>query len=407
MGNAAGLAGQWMQFVLCGWVAFSQGSYLYSSLYFLSVAAPSALPLPRVRLLGMLGPIGVLSVFLVGEPSLPLLIGSGLAAGLATAGCGRPLAISSGFTGGPGWAGTAGAALCIFIPGLVGIQTAAWFAAGLLAVAVVAGESHDRRGSLPSALLPAAMALATVSGLRVLEPGFDSGLRGFAAFATAWALGVQTGWRASPNADARAVLAAPFLGAMALTGLGYVSGPGLIFLYGFLGACCSVVGGSGLPRTDQSMPLNRRALLVGTAAGALWANAPYDFSVIANWTAGAMIAGGIVSSFIAQRAPAPEVQVSSPEPPRLESPQLDVENIEAIFPPAAAIEEPVLTERQVVELLLDATRAANQIRRDALLELKRARTVGTDLPKAKDNVKAAISELLEELSQLKGSLSAR
>lgn len=384
LGNAAGLAGQWMQFVLCAWVAFRSGSYLFTSLYLLASAAPSVLPIPKVRAIGILAPAGVLWMA-AGEPSALVIIAAGWSVGLGAAACGRPLALTAGITGGPGWAGPIGAASCLFLPALLGVQASLWVAAALLVVAVVAGESHDRRGPVPPALFPAALVLAAVAGLRVLEPGFDSGsIRTPAAFATAWAIGAQVGWRPAPSADARAVLAAPFLGAMALTGLGSVRGPGLIFLYGFLAACCALVTGGGSPRLVGPMSLSRRSLLVGTAAGALWANAPFDFQVLAWGTSGAVIAGGFISSVAARRVPAPPVVEE----------QLPVQEPEELF-----------DQRRVVELLLDATRTANQIRGAALGELRGAQTAISPIGAARMEAEGVIDDLLERLRNIKSSLA--
>lgn len=416
--NALGLAGQWIQFVMAAWLAFTEGGYLWSSIYLLAVAAPSVAPLRMVRALGLAAPGGLILLAAISDPSLPVIVAAGVFVGIGTAASGRPLAWSSGLTGGPGWAGALGAAACVVLPSVVGIRGSLAVAAGLLTLAVFAGESHDRRGSLSPVILPAALALAAVAGLRVLEPGFGGGLlRAPAIFALAWAIGTHLGWRAAPAADARAVLAAPFAAAMTMAGLGVVRGPGLVFLYGFLGACCGLVGGSSAGAPGEELPASRRFLFVGLAAGALWANAPFDYQTLIWGAAGAVLAGGFVTSMLSRRVPVPE-EVSRPAPghevapdsavdmfsPESEALPVTASTQEAlvrqpISTPPIAGEDPI---RQAVQLLLDANRQANAIRGAALEEFRRSKTASPGMhpgesAKAPEELLARLAEIRQRL----------
>ena len=391
--NSFGLAGQWIQFVMAAWLAFTEGGYLWSSIYLLAVAAPSVVPFRRIRALGLAGPGGLIFLAAISDPSLPQIISAGVFVGIGTAASARPLAWSSGLTGGPGWAGALGAAACVVLPSVVGIRGSLAVAAGLLTLAVFAGESHDRRGGLSPVILPAALALAAVAGLRVLEPGFGGGLlRAPAIFALAWAIGTHLGWRAAPAADARAVLAAPFAAAMAMAGLGVVRGPGLVFLYGFLGACCGLVGGSSTAAPGEELPASRRFLFVGLAAGALWANAPFDYQTLIWGSAGVVLAGGFVTSLLSRRAPVPEVLPVTANTQETREP-------EPISTPLVSDEDPT---RQAVQLLLDATRQANAIRGAALEEFRRS-TAASAIPLAGESAKT-IEDLLARLAEIRQRL---
>lgn len=416
--NAFGLAGQWIQFVMAAWLAFTEGGYLWSSIYLLAVAAPSVAPFRRVRALGLAAPGGLFFLAAISAPSLPLFIAAGMFVGVGAAASGRPLAWSSGLTGGPGWAGALGAAACVVLPSVVGIRGSLAVAAGLLTLAIFAGESHDRRGGVSPVILPAALALAAVAGLRVLEPGFGGGLlRAPAIFALAWAIGTHLGWRAAPAADARAVLAAPFAAAMAMAGLGVVRGPGLVFLYGFLGACCGLVGGSSPAAPGEELPASRRFLLVGLAAGAAWANAPFDYQTLIWGSAGVVLAGGFITSLLSRRVPVPEelsrpapghevapdspVEVLSPEPEVLPAPANIQEALEPepISTPVVSGEDPT---RQAVQLLLDATRQANAIRGAALEDFRRSKASSPAIPPGESA--KAIEELLARLTEIRQRL---
>jgi len=391
--NSFGLAGQWIQFVMAAWLAFTEGGYLWSSIYLLAVAAPSVVPFRRIRALGLAGPGGLIFLAAISDPSLPQIISAGVFVGIGTAASARPLAWSSGLTGGPGWAGALGAAACVVLPSVVGIRGSLAVAAGLLTLAVFAGESHDRRGGLSPVILPAALALAAVAGLRVLEPGFGGGLlRAPAIFALAWAIGTHLGWRAAPAADARAVLAAPFAAAMAMAGLGVVRGPGLVFLYGFLGACCGLVGGSSTAAPGEELPASRRFLFVGLAAGALWANAPFDYQTLIWGSAGVVLAGGFVTSLLSRRAPVPEVLPVTANTQETREP-------EPISTPLVSDEDPT---RQAVQLLLDATRQANAIRGAALEEFRRSNAASA-IPLAGESAKT-IEDLLARLAEIRQRL---
>jgi len=393
-GNALGLTGQWIQFVMAGWLAFTEGGYLWSSIYLLAVAAPSVAPFRKVRALGLAAPGGLIFLAAISDPSLPLIVAAGIFVGIGTAASARPLAWSSGLTGGPGWAGALGAAACVVLPSVVGVRGSLVVGASLLTLAVFAGESHDRRGGLSPVILPAALALAAVAGLRVLEPGFGGGLlRAPAIFALAWAIGTHLGWRAAPTADARAVLAAPFAAAMAMAGLGVVRGPGLVFLYGFLGACCGLVGGSSTAAPGEELPASRRFLFVGLAAGALWANAPFDYQTLIWGSAGVVLAGGFVTSLLSRRVPVPE-EVSRPAPGLEVAPDPTV----GVFSPEARED----STRQAVQLLLDATRQANAIRGAALEEFRRSKAVSPAMHPGESA--KAIEDLLARLGEIRQRL---
>lgn len=396
--NAFGLAGQWIQFVMAAWLAFTEGGYLGSSIYLLAVAAPSVVPFPRIRALGLAAPGGLIFLAAISDASLTLIIAAGVFVGIGTAASARPLAWSSGLTGGPGWAGALGAAACVVLPSVVGIKGSLAVAAGLLTLAVLAGESHDRRGGLSPVILPAALALASVAGLRVLEPEFGGGLlRAPAIFALAWAIGTHLGWRAAPAADARAVLAAPFAAAMAMAGLGVVRGPGVVFLYGFLGACCGLVGGSSTAAPGEELPASRRFLFVGLAAGAAWANAPFGYQTLIWGSAGVVLAGGFVTSLLSRRVPVPE-EVSRPAHGLEVAPALEPEPIST---PSFSAED---STRQAVQLLLDATRQANAIRGAALEEFRRSKAASPAMHPGESA--KAIEDLLERLGEIRRRLRA-
>lgn len=392
--NALGLAGQWIQFVMAAWLAFREGGYLWSSIYLLAVAAPSVAPFKRIRALGLAAPGGLIFLAATSDPSLPVIISAGVFVGIGTAASGRPLAWSSGLTGGPGWAGALGAAACVVVPSVVGTRGSLAVAAGLLTLAVFAGESHDRKGGLSPVILPAALALAAVAGLRVLEPGFGGGLlRAPAIFALAWAIGSHLGWRAAPAADARAVLAAPFAAAMAMAGLGVVRGPGLVFLYGFLGACCGLVGGSSAAAPGEELPASRRFLFVGLAAGAAWANAPFDYQTLIWGSAGVVLAGGFVTSLLSRRVPVPD-EARRPAPVHEVAP----DSAAGLFSPVAE-EDPT---RQAVQLLLEATRQANAIRGAALEEFRKSKAASAAMHPGQSA--KAIEDLLARLAEIRERL---
>ena len=106
--------------------------------------------------------------------------------------------------------------------------------------------------------------------------------------------------------------------------------------------------------------------------------------------------GGFASSIAVKRIPAPEHApvFVEPEP--------------AIVEPEIAFEEPqvVFDERKLVEMLLEATRAANLIRRAAILDLKQARQT-LDVPAVRAEARAAIDALSEELLLVRARLGPR
>lgn len=77
-GNALGLTGQWIQFVMAGWLVFTEGGYLWSSIYLLAVAAPSVVPFRKVRALGLAAPGGLIFLAAISDLSLPLIVAAGI-----------------------------------------------------------------------------------------------------------------------------------------------------------------------------------------------------------------------------------------------------------------------------------------------------------------------------------------
>lgn len=291
------------------------------------------------------------------QPWLPLL---GLAAGLGSAGARRPPAWLAGLYGGPGWGGVLGAAAGFVALAMVGSTWVFLLAAALAALGALDQEGHEVRFPAVGALVPAAMAMATIIGLRVVEPALVSDRLSAALFGVSWAAGIQIGWARAPTADARGTLALPFIAAAALAGLSVVTGPGMVFLWALVAASVGgVLGVSTRVGRFQAWPWVG-LLAAGAASGWFMAGESIDFAL---WTAGSVaLAGGFGSLLIAGRVREPAIthpmsvpasSVPIPEPsgpsPAEHDPEL-----------AAAI------------MLLEALRQARKIRSAALEGFRRA-----------------------------------
>jgi MFS family permease len=373
---------------------FERGGVRAVAAYLVAVALPGSV-VRRFRAGAIVAPLALVLLALSSETiKLWQIIALGAAIGLGSAWAGRPVAWTTGIHGTPGMMGVAGAISGMILVASGAVSQGLLIAAGLMVGGLALGESHETRTSRPGVLQPATIALAFVVGIRILETGLFQRPAAAGLFATAWAVGMEAGWRAAPRADARLILGAPFVVAGALAGVGVAQGPAMLFLYGGAGFGVGLVGGAGLPQEDRAQPPRWTRYLLAAIAGALWAASSTDFSTTV-WVASAVaLGGGFVSSQIARRVPVPAPAAEGV----LEAPEVLV-----------AERDPL---EEALDELADAIARARMIRRDAIAALPTA--ISSDLAPGErftsqglEEIKAQIRDALDVLSQDLSRAAAR
>lgn len=395
MATFTGGAGEWMHYATATWLAFDVGGARLSAVYLVALCLPGAL-IPRVnRAGGFLAPVaaGILAAYWT-DSSPEMIAGLGLAGGLGAAASMRPPAWTAGINGNHGFGGIAGAFGAAVASGLWGPRYALGASAVLMLIAWVAGERHQLGGSLSPAVVPAAAGVAFAAGLRVLEPKFFGDAVSAGLFVTAWAVGVHFGWRLSSRADARAIIAAPFLAGAGIAVFGVVEGPSMPFLYASIGFCVGLVGGTseGTPPERLWSP-RRHVLLIGAMAGAAWI-AAREASLETQTLAAAAVAlfGGFASLTVVRRMWKLETFTA----------EAKVAHKPVAKPSmATGYPEPLTAAQiaQVVSELRAALTTARAIREEALRKFHEATVPPADpYGRLKESARAAIDELIGELS---------
>lgn len=388
MATFVGGAGEWMHYAAATWLAFEVGGAKLSAVYLVALCLPGAL-IPKVnRAGGFMAPVaaGILAVYWTGS-SPEMIAGLGLAGGLGAAAAKRPPAWTVGLNGSHGTGGIAGAAAAVVAGGVWGPRYALGAGAVLLLIGWLAGERHQLGGSLSPAVVPAAAGVAFAVGLRVLEPEFFGDAVSSAIFVAAWATGVHLGWRLSSRADARAVIAAPFLAGAGMAVFGVVDGPSMPFLYASVAFCVGLVGGTseGAPPERLWSP-RRHVLLIGAMAGAAWVagrDAPLETQTIA--AAAVALLGGFISLTVVRRMW--KVETFKEEAKAAHKP---------IPKPAPIFEELTAAEiAQIVSELRTALTTARAIREDALRKFRESTAPPPDLFEPfKRSARTAVDDLL-------------
>lgn len=428
VGGSFAQAAEWLHYLAATWIVFSSEGTGAVAVYLVAVAMPTTFT-NRVRAGSLASPLALAALALAaGAPSIDmtLFVALGFVAGLGSGFAGRAVAWMNGVQSKPGAAGITGAVVGLVLVAAGMARQALVIAAVLLLAAAALGEEHEKSIRPPSVLMPALLAMAFVTGLRVLETGLFERPAAAGLFAVAWALGVEGGFRAAPQVDARIIVGAPFLAAAALAGAGAVEGPAIILLYGAVGAGVGLIGGT--PSPDESRPRSLGWLFVFASLGAWWAAyGRGDFSTAA-WT-GALFAlgGGFISSVLARRVPVPEaVTAAEPVPgmapvltPRSvpTEPILEAEPAQAEpeLVPAAAEPELVTTmapkfEGAFVEAaledaateLVEALERARAIRGEALRTYRAS--MGSELP---TDITSRIARVLQELESDLSEVASR
>ena len=320
-------AGEWMHYAAAIWLASRAGGLTLVGLYLVVSTLPGAFL--RVQgdrhVAGSLLTAAALVGLVAFRPLPPVgFLLAGAAAGTGAALAGRPTAWTSGLNAFHGYSGIVGGIAAVLAAAFGGPEWALVGAALLITLGALAPNRPRLVGPLPRALYPATAAVGFCVGMRVVEPGPFEGPVASAVFVTAWAMGMNVAASSTRPPDARLVVGAPFLAAAVLAGLGVVTGPAWVFLYGVLAACVGFVGraggsssmGTSSESPDRSRsdlwPGGRRIGLGGAVLGAAWASQVSGLEAITAGAAAAALAGGFLSLAFVRRADAVRAQPALP-----------------------------------------------------------------------------------------------
>lgn len=259
-----------------------------------------------------------------------------------------------------------------------------WAAAALAALGALDQEEHETRLPDVGALAPAAMAMTTIIGLRVMEPALVTDRLSAAVFGVSWAGGIQIGWARAPSADARGTLALPFVAAAALAGLSVVTGPGMVFLWAFVAV--SVGGVLGASTRGGRFPAWPWTALLAIGAVSAWGVAAESMD-LALWTAGSVsLVGGFGSLLMASRVREPATSPAQFAPP----------SAVPISEPAVIAKSPTEDDPELVAaiMLLEAMRQARKMRSAALQEFRRG--PGAPVSLASDRARSILADLTRD-----------